>query len=201
MTWTIALACGGAFGWERTLGEQLPIVLSRLAISPAEIVGMVDPLTLPARMVTAMFLHAGWLHFAGNLAFLLVFADDVESKLRGLRFLALYLGSGLVATLAQAAVTPHSTAPIIGASGAISGTLGTFLVLFPSARLSGVLPIGCLLIPLRTRAFFFLPGWFLLQLASALLSPDGSSAAEVAWYAHLAGFAAGPVLYYMLRRR
>jgi len=201
LTWTIAAACCGVFAWEVSLGPRLPAAIARLAASPAEIVSFSAPLQLPARMFAAMFLHAGWLHLLSNLAFLLVFADDVESKIRGARFLALYLGSGLVATLAQTAVTPHGTAPIVGASGAISGLLGTFLVLFPAARLSGVLPIGCVILPLRTRAFLFLPGWFLLQLASALLAPDGSSAASVAWYAHLAGFAAGPVLYFSLRKR
>jgi membrane associated rhomboid family serine protease len=200
-TAALALACAAAFVWELSLGERAAAVIARLAISPAEIVTLSEPLRLPLRIVVAMFLHGGWLHLLGNLAFLLVFCDDVEGKLGPRRFLALYLVSGLVATLAQTAATPRSTVPLVGASGAIAGVLGAFLVLFPKAKLSGVLPVGCLLVPMSSRAWLFLPGWFLLQLASALLAPPGSAAGGVAWYAHLAGFAAGPVLLFLLRRR
>jgi hypothetical protein len=119
------------------------------------------------------------------MAFLAVFGDDVEEKLRPRRYLLLYLLSGLVATLAQSAATPHSRLPLIGASGAIAGVLGAFLVLFPRAKLSGVLPLGCLVLPLHSRAYLFIPGWFVLQLASALMARPGTSAGT-AWYAHLA---------------
>ena len=90
--------------------------------------------------------------------------------------------------------------PVIGASGAIAGVLGAFLVLFPKAKLAGVLPLGCLVIPMKSRAFLFIPFWFLLQLYGALAAAPGSAAGGVAWYAHLAGFAAGPVLLFALRR-
>jgi membrane associated rhomboid family serine protease len=199
-TAALALACAAVFAWELSLGERAAAAIARLAISPAEIVGLDDPLRLPGRILAAMFLHGGWLHLLGNLAFLLVFADDVEEKLGARRFLALYLLSGLVATLAQTAATPRSPVPLVGASGAIAGVLGAFLVLFPKAKLSGILPIGCLFVPMSSRAWLFLPGWFLLQLASALLAPPGSAAGGVAWYAHLSGFAAGPVLLLLLRR-
>jgi len=198
-TWAIAAACVGAFAWQLSLGDRLPAALAHLAPSPHEIATLARPSTLPLRLLAAMFLHGGWLHLAGNLAFLLVFGDDVEARLRPRRFLALYLLSGLVATLAQAFATPASRLPLVGASGAIAGVLGTFLVLYPKARLSGVLPLGCLPLPMRTRAFLFLPGWFLLQLASALVEPLDRTGG-VAWYAHLAGFAAGPLLYLILRR-
>jgi len=198
-TWGIAAACAGAFAWELSLGDRVAAELARWAASPAEIIALERPWSLPLRMLAPMFLHAGWLHLLANLAFLLVFGDAVEAKLRPRRFLALYLLSGLVASLAQTAATPHSALPLVGASGAIAGVLGTFLVLYPKARLSGVLPVGCLLVPLRTRAFYFLPGWFLLQLAGALVSPLGGSG--TAWIAHLAGFAAGPLLYALVRRR
>ena len=201
VTWTIAAGCAAAFAWELGLGDRLAAELARVAVSPREIVALADPLTLPARVVAAMFLHGGWLHLGANLAFLLVFADDVETAMPRRRFLALYLLCGLVATLAQTAATPRSTVPMIGASGAIAGVLGAFLVRFPRARLSGVLPIGCLWIPMSTRAWLFLPGWFLLQLVSALVAPPGSGSGGVAFYAHLAGFAAGPPLLFLLGGR
>lgn len=199
-TWTIAAGCAGAFAWQLSLGDRLPAEIARWAASPLEITTLARPWSLPHRLVAAMFLHGGWLHLAGNLAFLLVFGDDVEARLRARRFLLLYFASGLVATLAQTLVTPSSPLPLVGASGAIAGVLGTFLVLFPKARLSGVLPLGCLLLPMRTRAFLFLPAWFLLQLASALVEPLGQGAG-IAWYAHLAGFTAGPIVYAVVRRR
>jgi len=199
---TAALLAGNAavFAWELSLGEQAPAAIARLAVSPAEVVALAEPLRLPLRLVAALFLHGGWLHLLGNLAFLWVFGDDVESRLPPRRYLALYLLSGLVASAAQIAATPRSTLPLIGASGAIAGILGAFLVLFPRAKLSGVLPLGCLLVPMTSRAFLFIPFWFLLQLAGALLAAPGSQSGGVAWYAHLAGFAAGPLLLFALRR-
>jgi membrane associated rhomboid family serine protease len=200
VTWALAAANVAAWIWELSLGDRAAGVIARLAISPAEILAGSDPLRMPLRLVAAMFLHGGWLHLAGNVAFLAVFGDDVEGKLRRGRYLALYLMSGLIATAAQTIADPRSTLPLIGASGAIAGVLGAFLVLFPRAKLSGILPIGCLLLPLRSRAFLFIPGWFALQIAGVLLAPPGSATGGVAWYAHLAGFAAGPPLVLLLRR-
>jgi membrane associated rhomboid family serine protease len=200
VTWALVAANVAVWIWELSLGERAAAEIARLAISPAEILAGDDPIRMPLRLVTAMFLHGGWLHLAGNLAFLAVFGDDVEGKLRRGRYLALYLACGLLATAAQTIATPRSTLPLIGASGAIAGVLGAFLVLFPRAKLSGVLPIGCLVLPLRSRAYLFIPGWFALQIAGALLARPGSATAGVAWYAHLAGFAAGPPLAWLLRR-
>jgi len=200
-TWGLAAANAAAFAWELSLGPGAGAALARVAISPAEVVALSEPLALPFRLLASLFLHAGWIHLLGNLAFLLVFGDDVEGRLPRARFLALYLLSGLAASLTQIAATPRSALPLVGASGAIAGVLGAFLVLFPRARLTGVLPVGCLVLPLRSRAFLFIPGWFALQLTGALLAPPGSAAGGVAWYAHLAGFVAGPILLLVLRRR
>ncbi len=189
------------FLWELSLGGRAEGVIEGLAISPVQVVSLADPLHLPFRVLASLFLHAGWIHLLGNMAFLAVFGDDVEERLGGLRYLALYALSGLVATAAQIAATPRSAVPLVGASGAIAGVLGCFLVLFPNARLEGVLPLGCLLVPLRTRAFLFLPGWFLLQLLGVWLAPPGSNAGGVAFYAHLGGFVAGPVLLLLLLPR
>jgi membrane associated rhomboid family serine protease len=200
-TWLVLATCAAVFAWELSLGADAEREIARWAISPAELVHFVDPLRLPVRLVASLFLHGGWLHLLGNLAFLAVFGDDVEGKLGGRRFLALYLFSGLVASLAQIAVAPSSTVPMVGASGAIAGVLGTFLVWFPKAKLAGVLPLGCLFLPMKSRAFLFIPFWFALQLAGALLAEPGSNRGGVAWYAHLAGFAAGPLFARWLRGR
>lgn len=204
-TTLLVVVCLAAFAWELSLGARADREIARWAISPSEVVNLADPLRLPLRLVASLFLHGGWLHLLGNLAFLAVFGDDVEGKLGGRKFLALYLLSGLVASLAQVAVAPRSTVPIVGASGAIAGVLGAFLVWFPKAKLAGVVPLGCFFVPvflpMRSRAFLFIPFWFLLQLAGALLAEPGSHRGGVAWYAHLAGFAAGPLLARWLRGR
>ena len=203
-TWALVAVNLLFFFWELRLGTGLGTAVSRIAISPAETLSPGSLLELASRLprlVAALFLHGGWLHLLGNMAFLSVFGDDVEGRLRWRRFLILYLVSGLVASAAQIAGSPRSDLPLIGASGAIAGVLGAFLVLFPKARLAGVLPLGCLVIPMKSRAFLFIPFWFLLQLYGALSAPPGSLAGGTAWYAHLAGFAAGPVLLFLLRRR
>lgn len=203
-TWALVVANLAVFVWELRLGSGLEAAISRFALSPAEALStgsLGELLARLPRLVAALFLHGGWLHLLGNLAFLAVFGDDVESRLKLRRFLLLYLGSGLVASAAQIAASPRSTLPLIGASGAIAGVLGAFLVLFPKARLAGILPLGCLVIPMKSRAFLFIPFWFLLQLYGALAAPPGSLVGGVAWYAHLAGFAAGPILLFLLRRK
>jgi membrane associated rhomboid family serine protease len=206
ITWVLLALCVAAFLWELRLGPALAATIARWAPSPAGLLAVRSPLAAAdalARIAAGLFLHGSLLHLAGNLAFLWVFGDDVEGKLGRRRFLAFYLLCGLAATLAQTAATPHSATPMIGASGAIAGVLGAFLVLFPKARLSGVLPVGCLLVPLTSRAYLFIPFWFLIQLAAGLIAwgrvaPDPSG---VAWFAHLGGFLAGPPLVAWLRRR
>lgn len=203
-TWGLVALNAAAFAWELRQGAGLESALARLALSPREALSAAPWIEIawrPFRVGAALFLHGGWIHLLGNLAFLAVFGDDVESRLRGKRFLLLYFGSGFVASAAEIAVNPRSPLPLIGASGAIAGVLGAFLVLFPKAKLQGVLPLGCILLPMRSRAFLFLPFWFLLQLYGALAAPPGSAVGGVAWYAHLAGFAAGPVFLFFLRRR
>ncbi len=203
-TWALVAANVLVFVWELRLGSGLEATIARFAVSPAEMLRPGPALAVVARLprlVAAIFLHGGWLHLLGNMAFLAVFGDDVERKLRLRRFLLLYAGSGLAASAAQIAASPRSTLPLLGASGAIAGVLGAFLVLFPKARLAGVLPLGCLLVPIKSRAYFFIPFWFLLQLLGALTAPPGSTVGGVAWYAHLSGFVAGPLLLFILRRR
>lgn len=206
VTWLLAGACVALFVHEIRLGDALPDFLGRWAVTPA---ALLHPAGLPAaldgatRLLVSLFLHGSLLHLGGNLAFLLAFGDDVEDKLGSLRYLGFYLACGGVATFGQALLSPRSAIPLIGASGALAGVLGAFLVYFPRARLSGVLPLGCLILPARSRAFLFVPVWFLIQLASAFveLGRIGETRGGVAWFAHLAGFLAGPPLAWLLRRR
>jgi len=204
-TWSVALLCAAAYAGELALGGALPAFLARWAFTPAHlsaVAGIADAARVAGALVVSLFLHASLLHLAGNLAFLLVFGDDIEDELGARRFLGLYFGSGMLASLAHWALEPRSAVPLVGASGAIAGLLAVFLVLHPRARLQGVLPLGCLLLPARSYAWIFVPIWFLIQLAAAFLELGrvGAPHGGVAWYAHVAGFAAGPLLLAVLGR-
>lgn len=197
MTWALAAACVLTFLWQLSLGVQgfnralfalgvIPAVLFGHAQLPPEI-AIVPP---AATAVTSMFLHGGWLHLAGNLLYLWIFGNNVEDRLGHLRFLLFYLGCGIAAAAAQIAPDPGSTIPMVGASGAISGVLGAYLVLFPRSRVVVFIPISFMLLH-EIRAFWLLVIWFALQLVSAVAAPDS---AGVAWWAHVGGFVAGAVV-------
>jgi len=141
----------------------------------------------------SMFLHGGWLHILGNMLFLWIFGNNVEDRFGRLRFLLFYLFCGYVAAYGFAYGTPDSTTTLVGASGAIAGVLGAYLVLFPKARVTSILPLGFLWIPLKLPAWVVLGGWFLLQLLYSRGS-GVASGAGVAYLAHVYGFAAGLVV-------
>ncbi|HEX9461704.1 MAG TPA: rhomboid family intramembrane serine protease [Alphaproteobacteria bacterium] len=147
---------------------------------------------------TSMFLHGGFLHIAGNMLYLWVFGRAVDDALGSIRFVVFYLICGVAAAMTQAFVEPDATVPMIGASGAISGILGAYLVLFPRARVL-VLFFWGLITPLHLPAKVLLLWWIVVQVASILLSSRGEGG--VAWYAHIGGFVAGMILIYLFRPR
>ena len=147
----------------------------------------------------AMFLHGGWLHLIGNMIFLWVFGDNVEDAMGHVRYAIFYFLAGLVATSAHIAVNQNDLVPAIGASGAIAGVLGAYLVLYPRATVAAIIPIFILLwVPLQVPAALLIGLWFVLQLlngVAALATTDVVGAGGgVAWFAHIGGFAAGLVL-------
>jgi membrane associated rhomboid family serine protease len=145
----------------------------------------------------SMFLHAGWLHLLGNMLFLLIFGNNIEDRLRPAGYLLFYLASGYVAAYGFAAANPSSVQPLIGASGAISGILGAYLVLYPRARVWSLVPF-LLFIPVRIPAWFVLGLWFVLQWAySAGLAAAGDG--SVAYLAHVFGFVFGALAGLVLR--
>jgi membrane associated rhomboid family serine protease len=141
----------------------------------------------------SMFLHGGWLHILGNMLFLWIFGNNVEDRFGRLRFLLFYLFCGYVAAYGFAYGNADSTTTLVGASGAIAGVLGAYLVMFPRARVTSIVPLGIIWLPLKLPAWVVLGGWFLLQW----LYSSGSglaSGAGVAYLAHVFGFAAGVVI-------
>lgn len=190
----------GAIPRELTSGKQLTETIGRAA--PPRSCELVTPSYTKQPVVSvlsAMFLHGGWLHLLGNMLFLLVFGNNVEDRLGRLRFLVFYLVAGFVSTYAFALSSPNSVATLVGASGAIAGVLGGYLVLFPRARVLSLVPF-LLFLPIRLPAWIVLGSWFILQY----LYSSGASMTEgsgVAYFAHVAGFAFGFIVLLVLRRR
>jgi membrane associated rhomboid family serine protease len=146
-------------------------------------------------VLTSMFLHGGVLHFGANMLYLWIFGDNVEDRMGHGRFLAFYVLCGVAAALAQTAMQPDSVVPMIGASGAIAGVMGAYLVLYPRSRIVTLVPIFFFIQLIEVPAVFFLGIWFLLQFASGIGSiasaTGGEPAGGVAFWAHIAGFVAG----------
>lgn len=151
-----------------------------------------------ATLVTSMFLHGGFWHLAGNMVYLWVFGNNIEDVCGHARFLAFYLLAGLAAALAQAAVDPDSVIPMIGASGAISGVLGAYLVLFPHARVYVLIPFFIIFM-YYMPAKWLLGFWFVFQLISGVIANPGDGG--VAFWAHIGGFVAGMALILVFRDR
>ena len=148
-------------------------------------------LTPELTLVTGMFLHGGWGHILGNMIYLWVFGDDIEGTLGSLRFLVFYLLVGIAASLAFIALDPYSGVPLVGASGAIAGVLAAYLMLRPCAKVT----VFVLRVVVRVRAFWVIGGWIVLQLVSL----PGQQQAGVAYMAHVGGFAAGALLFLVMR--
>ena len=152
-------------------------------------------------VVTSMFLHGGWFHILSNMWILLIFGDNVEERMGGGRYLIFYLLSGVAAALLQSLLLRGSNEPMIGASGAIAGVLGAYLILFPHARVASLVPILFIFTVINVPATLFLLFWFVTQLFSGWLALGGASGSGVAWWAHVGGFIFGILAVYIFARR
>jgi membrane associated rhomboid family serine protease len=195
------------FGYELSLGSGLDAFLDQWGVVPTRVwaafSGESPPLQLAAlaTLVTAAFLHGGWLHLAGNMLFLWIFGDNVEDQLGHAPYLLFYLACAVVANLAQVEVDPTSTIAAIGASGAIAGVLGAYAVTFPGARVSVLFPVFFFWI-VEVPALFMIGFWFVTQFFSGVVSlaSDTSQTSGIAWWAHVGGFLCGVVLMLVLPR-
>ena len=153
------------------------------------------------RVVTSMFLHGGWAHIGGNMLYLWIFGDNVEDRLGHVRYLVFYLLCGAFAALAQTYIQSESVVPMIGASGAISGVLGAYIVLFPHSRVLTIVPIVFFIQLLEVPAIVLLGLWFLMQLFSGVGSLGArADVGGVAFWAHVAGFASGGLGVFLFRK-
>ena len=161
-------------------------------------------LELAQSILTSMFLHGGWVHVVGNLLYLRVFGDNVEDRFGSMQFAAFYVLAGVAGALGQYAADPTSSVPMIGASGAIAGVLGAYIVLFPTARIVTLFPVFIFLTFIEIPAVLFLGIWAAQQLLNGYLSLGPAAPTQVAWFAHLGGFAFGlsvGLLYQLTRGR
>lgn len=191
--WQLSLGPAGGQAAVYALG-LIPSVMLGLHELPSELAILPSSATL----VTSMFLHGGWMHLIGNMLFLWIFGDNVEEAMGRAKFLVFYLICGVAAALAQALPDSHSIIPMIGASGAISGILGAYLLLFPRARVLVMIPVGFFLYTVRWPASVVLIGWFVVQFLNSTLAASGGGG--VAFRAHLGGFIAGLALVAFFKR-
>jgi membrane associated rhomboid family serine protease len=180
--------------------RELQAFFASYAIIPRELVTMVS--TEYFTLLTSQFLHGGWLHLLGNMLYLWIFGDNIEEQLGHLRFLLFYLLTGLIAGLAQVIIEPASVIPIVGASGAIAGVLGGYLMLYPLARVSTFIPIF-IFIRVELPAILVLGFWFITQFFNGVASigMPTETGGGVAFFAHIGGFIAGFVLVRLFGRK
>ncbi|MDA0306915.1 MAG: rhomboid family intramembrane serine protease [Proteobacteria bacterium] len=203
VTLVIIVACVLVFTFQLTLsGEEEQIFVFGFGAIPAVVFGLTElPATIaqvPAALtlVTSMFLHGGFMHLLGNMLFLWVLGDNVEDAMGHKRFLIFYLLAGVIAALAHAITEPGSQVPMVGASGAISGVIGAYLMLHPKARIKTLVGYFILSLP----AWVVLGFWIGLQVLSAA-TDTGGAGGGVAWWAHIGGFMAGVILIIPMRRK
>ena len=202
VTWAIIVLCVMVYLWERQLGHELDRAIDVFGFKPYTLFAhrhALGTVAVPAitAILISMFLHGSILHIAGNMLYLWIFGNNVEDAMGHFRFLLFYLVCGFAAAAMLAWMDPGSKIPMIGASGAISGVLAAYVLLFPRARVTVIVPIGIIPLPLMVSAFWVVGLWFLLQLISAAITDPGQPG--IAWGAHVGGFLAGLVLTPLLK--
>jgi membrane associated rhomboid family serine protease len=215
---TFALIAVNALCWTllQGLGRDEPLVRSvcELGLIPGELLQRIPPGTAfplgegrscviqpePAwsSLVTSMFMHGGWLHLLGNMWFLWIFGNNVEDSMGHARFAVFYLLCGVAAAALQILTQPESGIPMVGASGAIGGVMGAYIVLYPRVHIQMVVIFGIFIRTIVVPASFMLGYWFLLQLLGGAVSL-GRAGGGVAFWAHVGGFAAGAALVFLFR--
>jgi membrane associated rhomboid family serine protease len=204
VTVAIVVLCALAFFWELALGGRADEALTAFGFTPNAFshpdAAQMPRLGLPVwtTILTSMFLHAGWLHIGGNMLYLWIFGNNVEDAMGHVRYALFYLLCGIAAALTMLAMDPSSHTPTVGASGAISGVLACYMLLYPRARVHTLIIAG-IIWPMWIRAVWVIGFWFAIQLLQAAITP--ASQPGTAWWAHVGGFAAGLILTPLFKAR
>jgi len=180
------------FVWELSFPGRADVLFTRFGLIPYELANA--PIQTYPNVFSSMFLHAGVMHLAGNMLFFWIFGNNIEDVLGKVRFILFYLICGLIAALCHVFMDTQSQIPMVGASGAISGILGAYLMLFPHARVKTLVFLGILITIIRIPASILLVFWMGIQIYSNLAM--GSEGGGVAWMAHIGGFVAGMLLIF-----
>ena len=193
------------FLYELSLGSGLGEFIMRFGVVPLKVsyYSQASDLTFINTFfpfISSMFLHGGFIHLIGNMWFLWIFGDNIEDKLGHFRFIAFYLLCGIIASSVHVFFNIQSKAPCIGASGAIAGVLGAYMITFPRARVVTIVPLFVFIQVMELPAIVVLGFWFVIQFFNGAASITASaSGAGVAWWAHIGGFAAGVMILYIIR--
>ncbi len=193
---TVTLIALNALAWFYELAlpnDVLPVFLQAYGVVPAAF--------SPPTLISSMFLHGSWLHVIGNMWCLWIFGDNIEDRMGHGRFIVFYLLCGIGAALGHIAMDPHSTLPTIGASGAIAGVMGAYVVFFPRSRVLTLVPLIVYYEIIEVPAFVLLGIWFLMQLfsAGAIAVTASTQSGGVAFAAHVAGFVMGVIAVFVFR--
>lgn len=203
VTYALILANVGVFVWTFLYpADELQALFMRLSVVPMSVTENPFAVETLLDLIRSMFFHGGWLHLLGNMLYLWLFGDNLEDRMGAVLFLLLYLVSGFAAAIAQVLVDPHSPVPLVGASGAIAGVLGGYLILFPGVKVRGIVPLGFFTRMATWPAWIVLGLWFVIQFLNGLISlgVDTSASGGVAFVAHVAGFIVGLVLTFLFTR-
>ena len=201
VTWLIVAANAVVFLFSLMLNDpQLQGFVNTFAFIPATLGS--NPVWWVVTLFTSMFMHGGWLHFVSNMWVLIIFGDNVEDRMGPVGYLAFYLLGGLSAGLLDFAISPTSTVPTLGASGAIAAVMGAYIILYPRARVVTLVPLFFLFTTVNIPAFLYLGIWFVIQFFSGVTSLGQVTMGGVAWWAHIGGFLFGALLgrFFLFRR-
>jgi membrane associated rhomboid family serine protease len=189
------------FFFQLSLGRNVDSYIFTYGVIPAHLVAEGFTSEQLVRLTTAMFLHGGWFHALSNMLYLWIFGDNVEDRMGHLKYLVFYLLTGYIATIAHVLYAPFSELPLIGASGAIAGVLGAYLILYPRAKVLTLDFVFIFIQIIPIPAVVFLGFWFILQLLNRTASLSAQAAQGVAFWAHIGGFIAGMLLVKIFSRR
>ncbi len=191
------------FFYELSLGEHLNEFFFTFGLIPNQFIESLNEFDLMATTIpvfTSMFMHGGWMHFLGNMWFLYIFGDNVEDSMGHARYLIFYLITGIGAALAQVFLNIESLTPMIGASGAIAGVMGAYMIQYPKGKILTILPIFFFFQFIKVPAVVFLLIWIGLQTFQGIAAVGADVSGGVAWWAHIGGFVAGAVLIFLFRK-
>ncbi|HKY08386.1 MAG TPA: rhomboid family intramembrane serine protease [Candidatus Binatia bacterium] len=202
LAWIFVQGAGSTFALAKSVCE-LGLIPGELTLSLPPGTGFpmgeglacaTDPGRQVSNVISSMFLHGSWMHIIGNMWFLWIFGNNIEDSVGHLRFVVFYLVCGLAAAMAQVLANPDSAIPMVGASGAISGVMGAYLILYPRVRVYALVFLGIFFTSVGMPAWVMLGYWFLIQILSGLVSFGAASEGGVAFWAHAGGFVAGVIL-------